>query len=647
MTTPRPRINARATDAFDLIVVRFYDGPNPYLGRRALVWDFALTGAPTPPPLVAIHRLLTARFPTAAFPAPPSSAAAADYAALFGHTVRVISQLDWGLQLTQLAIEARPDGVQRVAVECLHGDTTWDSLYLAWDWWESLHQPAAAAELAFDSRFTALQQQFNRSIYGGPTTYSLLRAAAERQIPTLFLADEGLIQYGYGRHARRGIATTFDRDSHLDSDFTCRKDDCKQFLHQRGFPVPTGEVVDNLDDALEVAAALGYPVVVKPLMGHKGIGVTAGIDDDAQLAFAWQKAVETLPPEAQEAPAIIVERFVVGDDYRLLCVNGQFAAALKREPAFVIGDGKRTIRQLIDAENATPARADTATSPLGKIRCDDAMAQCLAEQRLAEATVLPKGQKVKLRKVANLSLGGVSENVTDRIHPANVALCNAIASQFQLLCLGIDALTGDISRPWDGGDFGIIEINAAPGIAMHLNPAVGAPVDVPGKILDALFPDPLKARMPTVLFNRLYEETLEPLLLALQRQFPRLTLGGMCGDGVWLDGQRQPFSRRHYARNVRHLLRHPHLDLLIVECWGDLFYDEGCPVQGAHLVVLDNPSSGEKLLSRELLPGGTLITKQQHQLSFRRGSRLETQRLDANADLVALYLREIAALLGG
>ncbi len=636
MTAPRKRINARDDDAFDLVIVGYYDGPNPYLNRNALVFDFSLTHTPEPPPIATLHRQLVRRFPKLTL--------SATYAELFAQTLQQICQLDWGIDIERFSLSAHSDDVQRIAVECLHIDTTWDALYLTWDWWESLHQ-TQTPDFDFETRFSELQRQFNRSIYGGPTTYALLRAAWVRDIPTMYLPDEGLIQYGYGRYARRGIATTFDGDSHIDSDFTCRKDDCKRFLKRRGFPVPVGEVVDCLEDAVEVALAIGYPVVVKPLMGHKGIGVTAGIVDETELAFAWQKAVESLPLAEGDVPRIIVESLVTGDDYRLLCVNGRFVAALKREPAFVIGDGRHTLKRLIDLENATPMRADTATSPLGKIRSDDAMLNYLAEQKLSLDSIPPVGHKVKLRKVANLSLGGVSENVTHRIHPDNIALCNAIASQFKLLCLGIDALTTDISQPWQESDFGIIEINAAPGIAMHLNPAYGDPIDVPGKIMEALFPDLQRTRMATVLFNRLYEEELQPLLEGLQRQFPTLTIGGLCGDGVWLDLQRQPFFRRDYGRNIRSLLRHAQLDLMIMECWGDLFYEQGCTVQGAHLIILNDPSPGEKLLSRDLLKGGTLVTKTHQKITIRRERGIETHRLSHPHELNTLYLQEISRLL--
>lgn len=304
------------------------------------------------------------------------------------------------------------------------------------------------------------------------------------------------MQYGYGKQQIRGVATTFDVDSHLDSDFTTQKDDCKRFLAELGFPVPQGDVVVTWEEAREVAAELGYPLAVKPVSGHKGFGVTAEVQKEIELEAAYQRAVAAVSEE--ERFGIIVENSIAGHDFRLLCVNGRFVAATERQPAFVIGDGTSTIKELIDRENLSPQRIDTPTSPMGKIQTDDAMHRYLDEQQLDLESVVDRDRIVYLRKVANLSSGGFSIDATQRVHPDNIILAQDIAQYFHLTCLGIDIITKDISVSWKEGNFGIIEINAAPGVYMHLNPAIGEPVDVTSRILETFLSRVIRLEFPSL-----------------------------------------------------------------------------------------------------------------------------------------------------
>ena len=214
------------------------------------------------------------------------------------------------------------------------------------------------------------------------------------------------MQYGYGKKQVRGVATTFDCDAHLDSDFTTRKDDCKAFLNTLGFPVPQGDIVTSEREALGVAREIGYPVAVKPVVGHKGIGVTADVQDSRELESAFERSLQAI--SENEPTRIIIEKSISGADFRLLCVNGKFVAATERRPASVIGDGQSTIAELIRDENRKSARLDTPTSPMSKIQSDEAMQLYLDEQRLSLDSVIEKDRTVYLRKVANLSAGGVS-----------------------------------------------------------------------------------------------------------------------------------------------------------------------------------------------------------------------------------------------
>lgn len=630
------RINARDTDVFDVSGMRHFLGPNPYLDVEALVFEFALTGTPGPLPLSELQNRVAQHFPELVFP--DSRGADSNYATVFARTAAAVGKLGMGLHMNKWSVKAVDDH-WRVAVQCLHKGTAWDVVYFVWDWFETLHLDEP---FDFDTPFQQLQERFTDSVYGGPSTYSLLRAAYNRGIPTTYLWDEGLMQYGYGRKQLRGASTTFDSDSQLDSDFTCRKDDVKEFLAGYGFPVPHGTVVDSVEQAEQTAEEIGYPVVIKPLEGHKGIGVTANIGNPEELRFAYQKAVESLPDEAN--PPVIVEKYVTGDDYRLLCVNGEFVAAVRRSAAWVTGDGESTIMELIRRENAKPERLDTPTSPMGKIITDDVMDRCLEEDGLTRDSVLEPGQRVYLRKVANLSQGGVSENVTDLVHPDTVALCRTIAQHLRLTCLGIDVLTEDMSRSWQEGNFGIIEINAAPGIFMHLNPAVGAPVDVPSRIIETFFSEGSDSRVPIFTFNRLSKPELRRVLDFILNLDITLNPGGACREAVYMRRDEWPLNP-DFNTNVKNLLRHRRMDVLVAECPESVYDFEGMYYQGSTMVVLEEPTDIERTLAVGVVEGGTVMMREGLEVIIKRGERVETRQLSMADEFTSLYMHEIKRLL--
>ncbi len=294
------RVNARETDAFDIFNFKHYVGPNPYLNTGALVFDFVLTENWRPLPIEDYVSVVGDRYPQLSHQTYES------YAQLFARTVSEVGKLDMDLHLERWSIKPYRQRV-RIAVQSLHEATTRAVVYFVWDWFEAITQQE---DIAFEQQLQKLQRKFRQSVYGGPTIYALLRTADKKGIPTFYLWEEGLMQYGYGKKQVRGIATTFDSDSHLDSDFTTRKDDCKAFLETLGFPVPKGDVVTSEKAAFAVAAAIGYPVAVKPVVGHKGIGVTAEVQNDRELEFAYNTALEAIPEN--EPVRIIVEKTFAG-----------------------------------------------------------------------------------------------------------------------------------------------------------------------------------------------------------------------------------------------------------------------------------------------------------------------------------------------
>lgn len=628
------RVNARDTDIFDLFNVKQYIGANPYLNKAALVFDFALTGYDQPLAIEEYLDVIGDRYPRIA------EEEYTTHSQLFARTVAEINQLEMDLHLQGWSVTEQTDkAYSRIAIESLHLRTTKEVIYCVWDWFEAIDRKEV---LEMATQIQNLQQMFRNSVYGGPTVYALLKSANTKGIPTFYLWDEGLMQYGYGKKQIRGIATTFDVDSHLDSDFTTQKDYCKRFLAELGFPVPQGDIVYSLQEASNVAAEIGYPVAVKPVSGHKGIGVTADVQDQTELATAYQRAVAATPEEVKAA--IIVENSIKGQDYRLLCVNGRFVAATERQPASVIGNGRATLQELIDRENRSPQRSDTPTSPMGKIHTDEAMHRYLEEQGLDLDSVIESDRTIYLRKVANLSSGGFSIDATEKVHPDNIILAQDIAQHFRLTCMGIDIITADISQSWKQGNFGIIEINAAPGVYMHLNPAIGKPVDVTSRILETFFTSTEDARIPIITFNRVSLRQLQILSDRILMSHPDWTIGAVCREGIIVNRSEKKLNR-HYNTNIRNLLRNPKLDLLIAEYDEVVLEAEGMFYEGSNMVVLDNPTSVEMMLTRDIFPDSTIVIQQDQQITIKRRGLLEQYELESGELLEQVYLKEVATIL--
>lgn len=626
------RVNARKTDALDLFNFKHYIGPNPYLDTAAYTFDWALTGYGELLPIDDYVAQIGDRYPHIRDEKYES------HAHLFARTVVEVSKLDMGLHFNRWSVKQHQNS-SKISVQSLHARTSRAVAYFVWDWFEAITQ---GKEIAFEEQIRNLQNQFRQSVFGGPTVYALLRTAYEKGIPAFYLWDEGLMQYGYGKKHVRGVATTFDCDSHLDSDFTTRKDDCKAFLNTLGFPVPKGDIVTSRDEALDVAKEIGYPVAVKPVVGHKGIGVTADVKDSEELVSAFNRAVRAIPEE--QPVRIIIENSISGSDFRMLCVNGRFVAATERRPASVVGDGQLTIAELIRRENRSPARLDTPTSALSKIQWDEAMEMYLEEQGFSPDSVIEDGHTVYLRKVANLSSGGVSIDATPTVHPDNIVLAQDVAQYFRLTCLGIDVMADSLATSWKSGKLSILEINAAPGIFMHLNPAVGESVDVPARLLETFFASGVDAKIPVITFNRVSVPELQEIIDQILFQHPDWAIGAVCHNGVFIN-RSEKILHQDYNTNVQNLLRNPKLDLLIVEYQEDILENQGMFYYGSNMVVLDNPTETEMILTRDTFDSSPVVIKQGNNISIRRQGLIEQYTLGADEPFSRVYLKEIPTIL--
>ncbi len=300
----------------------------------------------------------------------------------------------------------------------------------------------------------------------GPSTGSIVQEAVARGIPYLRLNGQSLVQLGHGIHQKRIRATITSRTSNIGVEIACDKEETKQLLESYEIPVPKGRVVrseEGLKDALEV---VGYPCVIKPIGGNHGRGATIGIK-------SWEEALPALAKAKEISRSVIVERYITGLDHRLLVINHQFVAGAKRTPACVIGDGVHTIRQLADEVNKDPRRGYGHEKVLTRIDIDDHTEKLLARRGMTADSVPPKDEVVYLKATANLSTGGTATDVTEVVHPYNVFMAERISRIIDLDICGIDIMTDDITQPLTETGGAVLEVNAAPGFRMHLEPTEG------------------------------------------------------------------------------------------------------------------------------------------------------------------------------
>ncbi len=365
----------------------------------------------------------------------------------------------------------------------------------------------------------------------GPSTACIVYAADDRRIPALRLSDSNLVQLGHGARQRRIWTAETDRTSAIAESISRDKDLTKSLLESCGVPVPEGRLVESADDAWEAAEEIGVPVVVKPYDGNHGRGVFTNLISREEVQTAYGVAIE-------EGSGVIVERFVPGNEHRLLVVGGRLVAAAMGESASVVGDGKSTIDELIDLQiNCDPRRGNTEDHPLNRVRLDSAARLELKRQGFTAESVPPEGRHVLIQRNGNVAF-----DVTDRVHPSVAAHAALAARVVGLDIAGIDLVAEDISRPLAEQGGAIVEVNAGPGLLMHLKPAAGTPRPVGRAIVDHLFPPATDGdapaddgRIPVVGITGTNGKTVVAKLVARLLQLSGRHTGLACSDGLYLD----------------------------------------------------------------------------------------------------------------
>ncbi|WP_294635839.1 cyanophycin synthetase [uncultured Aquabacterium sp.] len=430
-------------------------------------------------------------------------------------------------------------------------------------------------------------RELDEDVRLGPSTGSIVDAAVVRGIPYRRLTQGSLVQFGWGSKQRRIWAAEVDNTSAVSESIAQDKDLTKRLLAAAGVPVPKGRPVIDFADACQVATEIGWPVVVKPRDGNQGKGVTVNIVSTDHLEIAFKVAAEY--------GEVMVESYLPGNDFRLLVVGDRLVAAARRDPPHVIGDGVHTIRELVAKVNEDPRRGDGHATSLTKIRIDEIAVARLQVQGLTPDDVPEKGRRVIMRNNANLSTGGTATDVTDDVHPEVAARAIAAAQCIGLEICGVDVLAESVHRPLEEQNGGIVEVNAAPGLRMHLSPSYGKGRNVGEAVIANLYKAGDDGRIPIVAVTGTNGKTTTARLTAHLLATNGLRVGMTNTDGVYVNGRQIDSGDCSGPKSARNVLMHPDVDAAVFETARGGILREGLGFDRCGTAVVTNIGAGDHL----------------------------------------------------
>lgn len=399
----------------------------------------------------------------------------------------------------------------------------------------------------------------NRKMSFGPSTAAIVAEAEKRNIPYRRLNSSSLITFGYGNKQQKIRATITGSTSGIGIEMAGDKDETKSILAKACVPVPKGKMIYDEQDLQDAIDEISFPVVIKPLDGNHGRGITTNIGNYEQALTAFNIAKKV-------SKYIIVEKFLRGFDFRFLLVNYKLVAVAKRTPAMVVGNGQSTIRELIDHENANPDRGEGHEKVMTKIHIDEITEGILAKNSLALASVLPVGEVLFLKDTANMSTGGSSTDVTDLVHPFNKFMAERVARLLNLDICGIDVVANGVDVPLNNDNGGIVEVNAAPGLRMHLSPSKGTGRNAGEPIMDMLFPGNETGRIPVVAITGTNGKTTTTRLIAHMVKLAGYKAGYTTSDGIYIQDQLINKGDCTGPASAETVLLDPTVDFAVLEC---------------------------------------------------------------------------------
>ena len=447
---------------------------------------------------------------------------------------------------------------------------------------------AALADTPFDADTVVAElRELDEDDRIGPSTGSIVDAAVARGIPFRRLTSGSLVQLGWGSKARRIQAAELDLTSAVAESIAQDKDLTKKLLHAAGVPVPMGRPVTDVEDAWKAANDIGLPVVVKPQDGNQGKGVMVNITNREQLELGYKAAADY--------GEVMVERYLPGHDFRLLVVGNRLVAAARRDPPHVIGNGEHTVRELVNQVNTDPRRGEGHATSLTKIRLDDIAVARLSTLGMVPDSVPGIGERVVLRNNANLSTGGTATDVTDDVHPDVAASAIAAARMVGLHICGVDVVCENVLQPLEEQHGGIVEVNAAPGLRMHISPSYGKGRAVGEAMVDELFSHGDDGRIPVVAVTGTNGKTTTARLIGHLFAASGLRVGMTNTDGVYVNGRQIDSGDCSGPRSARNVLLHPEVDAAVLETARGGVLREGLGFDRCQVAVVTNVGAGDHL----------------------------------------------------
>jgi cyanophycin synthetase len=475
------------------------------------------------------------------------------------------------------------EGTFFVVVECSEEEVGRRSIEVA----ATLIEAVLAGVPFETNRAVAELRERDEDLRLGPSTGSIVAAAVARGIPYRRLTEGSLVQLGWGRRARRIQAAEIDGTSVVSETIAQDKDLTKKLLEAGGVPVPQGRQVATLDEAWAAAEELGLPVVVKPVDGNQGKGVTVNIDCREVMEVAFRAAAEI--------GTVMVERCLPGNDHRMLVVGDRLIAAARRDAPFVIGDGTLSVRDLVAKVNEDPRRGVGHATSLTRIRLDEIALATLKLQDLGPESVPERGRRVVLRNNANLSTGGTATDVTDDVHPSVAAAAVAAAQIVGLHVCGVDVVCESVMRPLEEQGGGVVEVNAAPGLRMHLAPSHGRSRNVGEAIMGLLYPAGDDGRIPVVAVTGTNGKTTTVRMIAHLFERSGRCVGFTGTDGIHVAGRLIEQGDCSGPKSARSVLMHPDVDAAVLETARGGILREGLGFDRCQVAVVTNLGEGDHL----------------------------------------------------
>lgn len=393
----------------------------------------------------------------------------------------------------------------------------------------------------------------------GPSTASILRESKARNIPAIKLDDSCAYQLGYGCFQKKIEATIASTTSQLAVELACDKARCRQLFKNMSIPIPDGGVVYSDDELISTTKQLGFPLVIKPVSGNQGRGITTNIQTSDTAHKAFKTASEI-------SDGVIVERFIEGYDFRLLTVNYKLVAAAKRTPAHIIGDGRSSIKQLVKQVNSDPRRGEGHIKALTKIAIGRNARSILKKKQYSLSTILPMGEMLYVEHTANLSKGGTAEDATDTVHPAVIAMAERISKIVDLDICGIDVIAPSLKQPFEEIGGVVLEVNAAPGFRMHQAPSKGKTHNVAAPVLEMLFSKGSQSRIPIIAVTGTNGKTTTTRLISHIMKTAGQRVGYTTTDGIYVNDQLMMKGDCGGPTSAKSILKDPTVDTAVLEC---------------------------------------------------------------------------------